>query len=59
MESNQTVKEFLNIFPEELPELSSDREVEFRIDLFPEIALVSIAPYHMTPKELKERKAQL
>ncbi|KAA3486482.1 reverse transcriptase [Gossypium australe] len=55
----RTVRDFLNIFPEELPELPSNREVEFGIELLPSITLVSITPYQMVPKELAELKAQL
>ncbi|KAA3480774.1 DNA/RNA polymerases superfamily protein [Gossypium australe] len=55
----RTVKEFADVFPEELPGLPPDREVEFGIDLLPETAPVSIAPYRMAPKELVELKAQI
>ncbi|KAA3487759.1 Transposon Ty3-G Gag-Pol polyprotein [Gossypium australe] len=48
------VKEFSDVFPEELPGLPPDREVEFGIDLLPGMAPVSIAPYRMAPKELKK-----
>ncbi|KAA3483487.1 DNA/RNA polymerases superfamily protein [Gossypium australe] len=47
------VKEFPDAFPEELPGLPPDREVEFGIDLLPRTASVSIAPYRMAPKELE------
>ncbi|XP_016755122.1 uncharacterized protein [Gossypium hirsutum] len=47
-----TVKDFLDVFPEELPGLPLDREVEFGIELQPGTAPVSIAPYRMTPKQL-------
>ncbi|KAA3480856.1 DNA/RNA polymerases superfamily protein [Gossypium australe] len=55
----RTVKEFTDVFPEELPRLPPDREVEFGIDLLPGTAPVSIAPYRMAPKELVELKAQI
>ncbi|KAA3479738.1 DNA/RNA polymerases superfamily protein [Gossypium australe] len=55
----RTVKEFSDVFPEELPGLPPDREVEFGIDLLPGVAPVSIAPYKMAPKELVELKAQI
>ncbi|XP_016707430.1 uncharacterized protein [Gossypium hirsutum] len=44
---------------EELPSLPPDREVEFWIDLYSSTASLPIAPYCMTPKELKELKIQL
>ncbi|KAA3487062.1 DNA/RNA polymerases superfamily protein [Gossypium australe] len=53
------VREFLDMFSEELSCLPLDCEVEFRIELFPGTALVPIALYRMTPKELKELKVQL
>ncbi|KAA3480729.1 DNA/RNA polymerases superfamily protein [Gossypium australe] len=55
----RTVKEFSDVFPEELPGLPPDREVEFGIDLLPGTTLVSAAPYRMAPKELAELKAQI
>ncbi|KAA3490754.1 DNA/RNA polymerases superfamily protein [Gossypium australe] len=55
----RTVGEFADVFPEELPGLPPDREVEFGIDLLPGTAPVSIAPYRMAPKELVELKAQI
>ncbi|XP_012448690.1 uncharacterized protein LOC105771848 [Gossypium raimondii] len=51
--------DFLNMFPEGLPSLPPNREVEFDIELYLDIASVSITLYHMAPKELKELKLQL
>ncbi|KAA3487715.1 Gag protease polyprotein-like protein [Gossypium australe] len=53
------VKEFVDVFSEELQGLPPDRKVEFGIELLPGTALVSIAPYRMAPKELVELKAQI
>ncbi|KAA3473992.1 DNA/RNA polymerases superfamily protein [Gossypium australe] len=50
------VREFLDVFPEELPGSPPDCEVEFRTELFLGTALVSIAPYRMALKELQELK---
>ncbi|KAA3484268.1 DNA/RNA polymerases superfamily protein [Gossypium australe] len=47
------VKEFPNVFPEELPRLPLNCEVEFGIELLPGTTSVSIAPYRMAPKELE------
>ncbi|KAG8503329.1 hypothetical protein CXB51_001292 [Gossypium anomalum] len=55
----RTVKEFQDVFSEELPGLPPNREVEFGIDLFPGAAPVSIVPYRMAPKELVALKAQI
>ncbi|KAL5734645.1 hypothetical protein ACOSP7_032506 [Xanthoceras sorbifolium] len=54
-----TVCDFADVFPEELPGLPPQREVEFVIDVVPGTSPVSIAPYRMTPAELKELKIQL
>ena len=46
------VREFPDVFPEELPGLPPDRETEFTIEVTPGIAPVSIPPYRMAPIEL-------
>ncbi|WVZ97518.1 hypothetical protein U9M48_043045, partial [Paspalum notatum var. saurae] len=51
--------EYPDVFPEELPRLPLDREVEFRIDLVPGMAPVSKRPYRMALDEQKELKTQL
>ena len=53
------VQEFLEVFPEDLPGLPPDREIEFIIELIPCTAPISKAPYRMAPSELKELKVQL
>ena len=53
------VSEFSDIFPEELPGLPPEREIEFSIELQPSTPPLSQAPYIMAPSELKELKAQL
>ena len=53
------VCEFPNIFPEDLPGLPPDRDVEFSIELEPSTAPISWHPYRMAPKELVEIKKQL
>ncbi|KAE8701895.1 Rac-like GTP-binding protein ARAC3 [Hibiscus syriacus] len=53
------VREFLNVFPAELPGLPPDREVEFQIEIIPGTAPIAMAPYRMAPKELQELKIQL
>ncbi|XP_040951282.1 uncharacterized protein [Gossypium hirsutum] len=55
----RTVCEFPDVFPEELPSLPPDREVEFAIEVYPGTAPISIPPYRMSPTELKELKVQL
>jgi hypothetical protein len=51
--------EFLDIFPEDLPGMPSDQDVEFVIVLQSGTAPISRRPYKMTPKELSELKVQL
>ncbi|KAL0458791.1 UNVERIFIED_CONTAM: Retrovirus-related Pol polyprotein from transposon [Sesamum latifolium] len=53
------VREFPDVFPEELPGLPPHREVDFEIETIPGAAPISIAPYRMAPSELKELKKQL
>ena len=53
------VNEYQDVFPEELPGLPPEREVDFTIDLLPGTAPISQAPYRMAPAELKELKTQL
>ncbi|KAL4032923.1 hypothetical protein IC575_006006 [Cucumis melo] len=53
------VKEFLDVFPDDLSGLPPDREIEFTIELFPGTTPISQAPYRMAPSKLKELKMQL
>ena len=53
------VNEFSDVFPDDLPKIPPDREIEFGIDLLPDTQPISISPYHMAPAKLKELKEQL
>ena len=53
------VREFLDLFLEDLPILPPNGELELGIELLSSSALISIPPYRMTPIELKELKTQL
>ncbi|GJS41153.1 retrotransposable element Tf2 [Tanacetum coccineum] len=53
------VREFADVFPDELPGLPPAREIEFGIELIPGAEPISKAPYRMAPVELKELKEQL
>jgi hypothetical protein len=53
------VRDFPDVFPEELPRMPPDREVEFIIDLLPGTAPISKRSYRMSVEELKELKKQL
>ena len=52
------VREFPDVFPDDITGLPPDREVEFTIDLIPGTEPISIPPYRMAPAELRELKAQ-
>jgi hypothetical protein len=51
--------EFPDVFPEDLPGMPPDRDVEFIIELQPGTTPISRRPNKMTPKELAELKVQL
>jgi hypothetical protein len=53
------VCEYPDVFPDELPSMPPDRDVEFVIELQPGTAPISKRPYRMPPKELAELKTQL
>nr|XP_016464696.1 PREDICTED: uncharacterized protein LOC107787615 [Nicotiana tabacum] len=59
IENIPVVREFSDIFPGDLPGLPPVREIDFGIDLPPDIQPISIPPYRMAPTELKELKQQL
>ena len=48
------VKEFLDVFLEELPCIPPKREVDLSIEIVPGTALISKAPYRLALSELKE-----
>ena len=52
------VREFLDVFIEDLPGVPPDREIDFQIELAG-IEPISQAPYKMAPLELKELKVQM
>ena len=53
------MREFPNVFPEELLGLPPKSEVEVIIDILPEVSTIAQPPYRMAPKELDELKIQL
>nr|GEY87471.1 putative reverse transcriptase domain-containing protein [Tanacetum cinerariifolium] len=58
LENIPVVREFLDVFPEELPGLPPVRQAEFQIDLIPGAALVARAPYRLAPSEMQELSNQ-
>jgi hypothetical protein len=53
------VCDYLDVFPDELPGMPPDRDIEFAIELQPGTAPISKRPYRMPPAELAELKRQL
>ena len=59
LEDIPVVKEFQDVFPDDLLELPPDREIDFQIELAPGTEPISRAPYRMAPSELKELKMRM
>jgi hypothetical protein len=59
LEEIPVVCKYPDVFPDELPGMPPDRDVEFVIELQPGTAPISKRPYRMPPKELAELKNQL
>ncbi|GKE62597.1 putative reverse transcriptase domain-containing protein, partial [Tanacetum coccineum] len=59
LEDISVVKEFPDIFPENLPGHPPVRKVEFQIDLIPRTAPVAQTPYRLAPSEMQELSNQL
>ncbi|GJU25081.1 putative reverse transcriptase domain-containing protein [Tanacetum coccineum] len=53
------VRDFPEVFPEDLSGLPPTRQVEFQIDLMPGAAPVARAPYRLAPYEMKEFQLRL
>ncbi|GKF80631.1 putative reverse transcriptase domain-containing protein, partial [Tanacetum coccineum] len=54
LEDILVVKEFPDVFPEDLPGLPPVHQVEFQIDLIPGAAPVARTPYRLAPSEMQE-----
>eukprot|EP00253_Pinus_taeda_P022081 PITA_22081 len=59
LEHLPVIKEFADVFPEEIPGLPPKRDIDFTIELIAGAALVSRTPYRMSVPELTELKMQL
>ncbi|GKB50662.1 hypothetical protein Tco_0901415 [Tanacetum coccineum] len=59
LEDIPVVREFPEVFPENLPGLPPARQVEFQIDLFPGATPVARAPYKLALSEMQELSNQL
>ncbi|KAJ9561583.1 hypothetical protein OSB04_006743 [Centaurea solstitialis] len=53
------VRDFPDVFPEDLPGVPPERQLEFGIDLTPGAALVAKTPYRLAPPEMQEFLNQL
>ena len=59
VENVRIVNEFPDVFPDDLPGLPPEQEVEFKIDLVPGAAPIARAPYRLAPTEMQEMMKQL
>ena len=59
VEKIPVVREFSDVFPEELSGIPPEREVDLSIEIVPGTTPISRAPYRMVPSELKELRLQL
>ncbi|GJU50285.1 putative reverse transcriptase domain-containing protein [Tanacetum coccineum] len=59
LEDILVVREFLEVFPEDLPGLPPVCQVEFQIDLIPGATPVARAPYRLAPSKMQELSNQL
>ncbi|GKA80428.1 hypothetical protein Tco_0787024 [Tanacetum coccineum] len=59
LEDVPIMRDFLEVFLEDLPGLPPTRQVEFQIDLVHGVAPVARAPYRLSPSEMKELSEQL
>ncbi|MCI38136.1 RNA-directed DNA polymerase (Reverse transcriptase), partial [Trifolium medium] len=53
------VREFTDVFPDDILDLPPEREVEFSIGIVPGTSPISMAPYRMSAVELEKLKEQL
>ncbi|GJS28701.1 putative reverse transcriptase domain-containing protein [Tanacetum coccineum] len=59
LEDVPIIREFPEVFPNDLPGLPHARQVEFQIDLVPSVAPVARTLYRLTPAEMHELSTQL
>ena len=59
LEGVPVVNEYPDVFPEELPGMPPDRDIEFVIELIPGTSPITKRPYRMAASELAELKKQL
>nr|GEW85524.1 putative reverse transcriptase domain-containing protein [Tanacetum cinerariifolium] len=59
LEDVPIIRDFLEVFPEDLPGLPLTRQVEFQINLIPSATPVARAPYQLAAFEMKDLSDQL
>ena len=59
IEDIRVVSEYPDVFLDELPGMTPERDIEFPIDLLPGTAPIAKRPYRMSVGELEELKKQL
>jgi hypothetical protein len=59
LEDIKVVCDYPDVFPDELPGMPPDRDVEFVIDLLPGTTPISKRPYRMSSDQLLELKKQI
>jgi hypothetical protein len=59
MEDIRVVSKYPDVFPDDLPGMPPERDIEFIIDLLPGTAPIAKRPYRMSVGELEELKKQL
>lgn len=53
------VKEYMDMFLDDLPIFPPNKDVEFTIDILPGTTSIFMAPYMMAPLELQKSKVQV
>jgi hypothetical protein len=59
LDDHPILREYRDVFPEEVPGLPLRRDIDFSIELAPTVVSVSRTPYQMSTPELVELKLQL
>jgi hypothetical protein len=59
LEDIHVIREFSDMFPDDLPRMPPERAIEFKIELQSGTAPLAKAPYKMSPVEMKKSKIQL
>ncbi|GKB15795.1 putative reverse transcriptase domain-containing protein, partial [Tanacetum coccineum] len=59
LEDVLVIRDFPEVFPDELPRLPPPKQVEFCIDLIPVVAPVARTPYRLAPSKMKELSKRL